>query len=53
MEGNGLMLVSEGLMLVLQAFCFGEACYRGLVWKALYLFGAFLLTLAIVKGLKS
>ncbi len=47
------MLLSEGLMLVLQAFCFGEACYRGLVWKALYWSGAFLLTVAIVKGLKT
>lgn len=47
------MMWAEGAMLALQVFCCGEACFRGLWWKALYWFGAFLLTLAIVKGLKS
>ncbi len=47
------MFLSEGLMLGLQVLCFGEACYRGLLWKALYWLGAFLLTLAIVRGLKT
>lgn len=44
---------AESIMLVLQMFCCGEACLRGLWWKTLYWFGAFLLTVAIMRGLKS
>ena len=44
---------AEQIMMALQVFCCGEALCRGLYWKALYWFGAFLLTIAIVKGLKS
>lgn len=43
----------EGLMLGLQVVCCGEAAYRGLGWKALYWGGAFVLTLAVVKGIKT
>lgn len=43
----------EGIMLVLQAGACIESACRGLWWKTLYWFGAFFLTLAIVKGLKS
>jgi len=47
------MLWAEACMLLLQVFCCGEAALRGLWWKALYWLGAFILTVAIVKGLKS
>lgn len=43
----------EGGMLLLQVVCCGEAAYRGLGWKALYWGGAFALTLAVVKGIKT
>lgn len=43
----------ETLMLMLQVGCFGEALVKGMYWKALYWFGAFFLTLAIVKGLRA
>ncbi len=46
------MTWAEGAMLVLQAVCCGESCFRGTWWKALYWFGALLLTIAVVKGLK-
>ncbi len=47
------MLWAETLMLGLQAFCCVEACLRSMWWKSLYWCGAFILTLAIVKGLRS
>ncbi|KKN68047.1 hypothetical protein LCGC14_0455010 [marine sediment metagenome] len=47
------MTWAEGLMMLLQLICCSESCARGMGWKALYWFGAFLLTVAIVKGLKS
>ena len=40
-------------MLALQVGCFIEALSKGLYWKAVYWLGAFILTLAVVKGLKS
>lgn len=43
----------EGLMLGLQLLCCVEAIYNNLLWKALYWFGAFLITVAIVKGMRS
>ncbi len=39
-------------MLVMQVFCIGESCYRGLWWKAMYWFGAVILTTAVIKGIK-
>lgn len=45
--------MAETAMLVLQVVCCGEAIYRGQYWKSLYWLGAFILTLAIVKGLKA
>lgn len=50
---ENLMLWAEAAMLGLQVFCCGESMCRGLWWKALYWFGAFLLTIAIVRGLKT
>ena len=47
------MTGAEGVMLLLQVVCCGEAAYRGLGWKALYWVGAFVLTLAVVKGIKT
>lgn len=47
------MTTPEVAMLVLQVVCCGEAAYRGLGWKALYWAGAFVLTLAVVKGIKT
>lgn len=43
----------ETLMLVLQLGCLAECMYKGLFWKSLYWVGAFVLTLAVVKGIKS
>lgn len=40
-------------MLLLQVGCLVEALWKGMYWKALYWLGAFFLTLAIVKGLRS
>ncbi len=44
---------AEGAMLGLQVVCCGEALCRGQWWKALYWAGAFALTLAVVKGIKT
>ncbi len=46
------MMWSEVAMLSLQVACLGEALYKGFWWKALYWAGAFILTVAIVKGLQ-
>lgn len=43
----------EALVLLLQVGCCVEALCKGLWWKALYWLGAFLLTVAIVKGLRT
>lgn len=47
------MMWAESCMLLLQIVCTVEAASRGLWWKALYWFGALLLTIAIVKGMKT
>ena len=47
------MIGMEGLMLLLQAGCCVESAYRGLWWKSLYWLGAFVITIAVVKGIKS
>jgi hypothetical protein len=46
------MMWSEVAVLVLQVLCLGESLYNSQWWKALYWFGAFILTLAIVKGMQ-
>lgn len=46
------MCLTEGLMLLLQVACCGGAVWRGDNWKALYWLGAFVVTLAVVKGIK-
>lgn len=47
------MMWSEVAMLALQIFCGSEAALRGSWWKALYWAGAAILTVAIVRGMKS
>lgn len=47
------MTWAEGAMLLLQVVACGEAAYRGMGWKAMYWGGAFVLTLAVVKGIKT
>ena len=42
----------ELLMLILQVGCTVEAACRGMWWKALYWVGAFVITIAIVKGIR-
>lgn len=46
------MTLCEGCILILQIVCTFEAVTRGAWWKVLYWFGALLLTVAIVKGMK-
>lgn len=43
----------EGIMLALQLACMGQAVYLGLWWKSLYWLGAFILTLAVMRGINS
>ena len=47
------MVWAEWAMLGLQVFCCGESFIKSMWWKTLYWFGAFILTLAIVKGMRS
>lgn len=46
------MNVFEGLMLILQVGAFLTSLYNQQGWKALYWAGAFVVTLAVVRGLK-
>lgn len=50
---EGGMMWSELLMLMLQGWCALEAMYRGTWCKAMYWIGAFILTVAVVKGIKT
>ena len=47
------MSIPETMMLALQVICLAGAVFDGQKWKALYWAGAFALTLAVVKGLKT
>jgi len=47
------MTFFEGAMLSLQLICCGESLGSGMWWKSVYWGGAFVLTLAVVKGLKA
>ncbi|KKM09630.1 hypothetical protein LCGC14_1722800, partial [marine sediment metagenome] len=44
--------VIEIAILILQVGCVVESMCRGNWWKALYWFGALLLTVAVVRGIK-
>lgn len=47
------MSIFELAMMALQLCCCVGALGKGLPWRALYWFAAFILTLAVVKGLNS
>ncbi len=46
------MQLTEAMMLGLQLGCCTGALYRGCGWKALYWLGAFVVTLAVIRGIK-
>ncbi len=41
------------VLIVLLGLCTVEAAWHGMWWKALYWFGALLVTVAVVKGIKT